>query len=66
MRNPNGGDREVAGLCADCRHARITRNRRGSAFFRCGLADSDPRFRRYPQLPVRECAGHENGPQGGS
>jgi hypothetical protein len=28
-----------------------------SAFWRCARADSDPRFLRYPPLPVRACPG---------
>jgi hypothetical protein len=47
------------GLCARCRHARRTANARGSAFWQCSLAQSDPRFARYPRLPVRACPGHE-------
>jgi hypothetical protein len=49
------------GLCGSCRHARVQRSARGSTFWRCGRADSDERFRRYPPLPVRECPGHEPG-----
>jgi hypothetical protein len=29
-----------------------------SVFVRCGLADTDPRFPRYPRLPVESCAGY--------
>lgn len=47
------------GLCASCRHVRRTGNRRGSVFYLCTLAGSDPRFRRYPPLPVLSCAGYE-------
>lgn len=47
-----------AGLCADCRHSRTIRNTRGSVFWRCGLADVDDRFVRYPRLPVLECIGY--------
>jgi hypothetical protein len=36
-------------------------NRRGSTFFRCGRADTDARFVRYPALPMRECVGYEPG-----
>ncbi len=50
------------GLCADCRHARRIGNRRGSTFHLCALASSDPRFTRYPRLPVVRCAGYERGP----
>ena len=48
-----------AGLCASCRHAREIRSRR-SAFLRCGLADVDTRFPRYPRLPVLECTGYRS------
>lgn len=44
------------GLCERCQHARVVASAR-SAFLRCGLADSDPRFPRYPPLPVLRCAG---------
>lgn len=45
------------GLCSVCRHARRVGNRRGSRFWLCGLAGDDPRFPRYPSLPVVRCAG---------
>lgn len=52
-------DRTVpAGLCASCEHLRVLTSRR-SVFVRCGLADSDPRFPRYPALPVMECSGYQ-------
>jgi len=41
---------------------RSVTNRRGSTFFRCGRADTDPSFPRYPPLPVLECRGYEPGP----
>jgi hypothetical protein len=44
------------GLCEWCVHARIVTGAR-SSFLRCGLADSDERFSRYPPLPVLRCAG---------
>ena len=47
------------GLCSTCRHARRTANRRGSEFWQCGRAEHEPAYRRYPELPVRACAGHE-------
>jgi len=48
-----------AGLCDACRHARIVASRRGSRFVLCELSRSDPRFARYPRLPVLACAGFE-------
>jgi hypothetical protein len=47
------------GLCADCTHLRFAVSPR-SVFLRCGLADVDARFPRYPPLPVFTCAGHES------
>jgi hypothetical protein len=46
------------GLCATCEHLRLLASRR-SVFVRCGLAAVDPRFPRYPPLPVRACSGYE-------
>jgi len=51
--------RPDVGLCAECRHARVQRNARGSEFWRCLKAETDPGFERYPRLPVSECAGYE-------
>lgn len=47
------------GLCSVCRHVRTVENRRGSAFFLCGRARTDPSFPRYPRLPVLACRGFE-------
>jgi len=52
---PPGG----AGLCASCRFAEIITSSRGSTFYLCGLAKTDPAFRRYPVLPVRQCSGYQ-------
>ncbi len=49
------------GLCLTCRWMRAVINRRGSTFFRCGRADTDARFPRYPPLPVLQCIGYEPG-----
>ncbi len=49
---------ERAGLCASCARLQVLRSKR-STFVRCGLADRDPRFERYPPLPVGWCRGHE-------
>ncbi len=49
---------ERAGLCASCAHLQVLRSQR-STFVRCALADRDPRFERYPSLPVGWCRGHE-------
>jgi len=38
---------------------RVVRTERGSAFYRCARAAEDPRFPKYPRLPVIRCAGYE-------
>jgi hypothetical protein len=50
--------RELIGLCAECVHQRIVRSARGSSFVLCGLSAEDPRFPKYPRLPVVRCAGY--------
>jgi hypothetical protein len=47
------------GLCASCRHVRRVETERGSVFYRCAKAATDPRFRKYPPLPVLRCEGYE-------
>lgn len=49
------------GLCGRCTNARVVETRRGSRFYRCELSRKDPRFPRYPVLPVVRCAGHVPG-----
>lgn len=46
------------GLCEACRHSRRIVSDRGSAFYLCQLSFSDPRFPKYPPLPVLECPGY--------
>ncbi len=41
-----------------CVHARQITNDRGSSFTLCRLSSRDPRFARYPNLPVRRCLGY--------
>jgi hypothetical protein len=50
------------GLCSICRWARVQKNTRGSHFWRCERAETDPHFLRYPRLPVVKCKGHEEPP----
>jgi hypothetical protein len=52
-------EHEAVGLCATCRWVRIVKSRRGSVFFRCLRADTDPRFVKYPPLPVLQCPGYD-------
>ncbi len=52
-------DRVRLGLCADCLYARRIESARRSAFYQCQRSPSDPRFPKYPPLPVNQCDGHE-------
>jgi len=54
----------LPGLCASCRFARTQESAKGSRFSRCLRADEDPRFMRYPPLPVRECSGYAERAEG--
>ncbi len=47
------------GLCAECVHARRVESARGSAFLFCNLSQTDPRFPKYPRLPVLSCDGYK-------
>jgi len=38
---------------------------RGSTFYLCRRSFTDPRFARYPPIPVLVCAGFEPGDAGG-
>ena len=48
-----------AGLCAACRHARRVESARGARFWLCAGSADDPRFAKYPRLPVLRCPGFE-------
>ncbi len=47
------------GLCASCRQAEVIRSSKGSTFYLCRLSAIDPRFPRYPTLPVISCSGYQ-------
>ena len=51
-------DEARVGLCATCRYRRIVPGAR-SIFYMCERSFTDPRFRRYPPLPVIRCVGYE-------
>lgn len=46
------------GLCATCRFSRVVPGAR-SMFYLCERSLTDPRFRRYPPLPVIACSGYD-------
>ena len=54
-----GSSREPnPGLCRDCQYSRRIESDRGSVFFRCDLSFKDPKFPKYPRLPVINCSGY--------
>jgi hypothetical protein len=63
MMNDSGRNEQDAGLCARCQYAQIIRNNRGSTFYLCRLSATDPRFPKYPRLPVLTCAGFTPSPK---
>lgn len=46
------------GLCLKCIHARQVASDRGSGFWLCRKGLTDPRFPKYPRLPVLSCDGY--------
>ncbi|MBY0508477.1 MAG: hypothetical protein K2X03_31490 [Bryobacteraceae bacterium] len=44
------------GLCETCQWVRLIRSDRGSEFLLCRYASEDPRYPKYPRLPVLVCA----------
>jgi hypothetical protein len=61
--NDSRSEEQDAGLCARCAHALVIRNDRGSRFYLCRLSATDPRFAKYPPLPVRRCTGFVPSPE---
>ncbi|MBJ7455148.1 MAG: hypothetical protein JHC74_03715 [Thermoleophilia bacterium] len=53
-----------AGLCGACAHQRLVPATRAT-YSMCRLAADDPRFPRYPPLPVIRCAGFTPAPAAG-
>ena len=51
------------GLCGACRYSRVIQTARGSTFRLCERSATDPRFPRYPNLPVLSCLGFEPEPE---
>src|ERR1700682_502928 len=60
----NSRVQEIAGLCVTCINARRIESARGSVFVLCELSFKDPRFPKYPALPVLSCVGYKPGPEG--
>jgi hypothetical protein len=54
--------RARVGLCANCTQARTIRSAKGSEFWLCEQSKTDPRFKKYPPLPVLHCTGFSPNP----
>ncbi len=50
---------ERVGLCFSCQHVRLVRTDRGSIFYQCQRSVTDPKYSKYPRLPVLQCRGYE-------
>lgn len=59
MTESDRSTRERVGLCVDCAFVRRVESGRGSIFYLCRRAATDPSFRKYPPLPVLQCRGFE-------
>jgi hypothetical protein len=51
-------DSRLIGLCLDCKHMRRIVSERGSIFYMCSRALTEPEFPKYPRLPVNACDGY--------
>jgi hypothetical protein len=56
-------ERARAGLCVTCQFSRVIVSDRGSRFYFCERSKTDPRFPKYPPLPVVACLGYEPAPE---
>ena len=58
----NDRERARVGLCVSCRYSRLVRTDRGSVFYQCERSATDPRYAKYPRLPILVCPGYESDP----
>jgi hypothetical protein len=55
--------RRESGLCGNCLNSRRIASARGAVFLLCQLSATDPRFPKYPRLPVFSCIGYAPSPE---
>jgi hypothetical protein len=55
-----------AGLCETCANVRVVESGKGSRFYLCRLSAVDPRFPKYPSIPVLRCRGYAPAGEGGA
>lgn len=65
QRHGGNDEQRRMGLCATCAWRRVIRSDRGAVYYLCRRALTDPRFPKYPSLPVLSCTGWEKQPQSG-
>ena len=53
----------ATGLCSACAHQKLISNTRGSTFSMCLRSKEDPRYPKYPPIPVLRCPGFERRPE---
>jgi hypothetical protein len=56
-------ERTRVGLCLTCQFSRVIVSDRASRFYLCERSKTDPRFPKYPPLPVLACVGYEPVPK---
>ncbi|MBI3732317.1 MAG: hypothetical protein HY259_02530 [Chloroflexi bacterium] len=61
---PPNLSRDPIGLCGQCHYCRLVKNARGSQFYLCQFSEIDPRYARYPRLPVLRCEAFAPEPPG--
>jgi hypothetical protein len=60
--NPPDDSILTKGLCTTCVHVRVVESSHSFRFLLCGLSQTDPRFPKYPRLPVLSCSGYQKKP----
>lgn len=53
-----GAERVPAGRCRSCLYARVVPAKANDAYYFCERSVDDPRYARYPHLPMLTCDGH--------
>ncbi len=48
------------GRCLNCLYARVVGTRANDRYYLCERSIDDPRYARYPRLPMLTCDGHEH------
>jgi hypothetical protein len=59
--DPPAWVRPPAGLCDSCGFQKLITTGRGSVFSMCERSKTDPRYPKYPPVPVGSCPGYAPG-----